>query len=241
MPFLDLKNISKNFRNEAILSNVCLSIEQGKIHSLLGTSGSGKTTLLKIIAGLEKQDSGTISLENNDISTTNPQDRNCVYLYQEPLLFPHLNVFENIAFGLRIRKENQDVIQKKVTNFLELIDLKNHSKKSTEQLSGGQRQRISFARALIIEPKMLLLDEPFGALDSITRKQMQDLFLELTKKTKITSLFVTHDLKEVVVMGDSIGKIEKGKLFQYEHKEHFFQDKNSGFQTEVNFWKQFNF
>ena len=241
MPFLDLKNISKNFGNEAILSNVCLSIEQGKIHSLLGTSGSGKTTLLKIIAGLEKQDSGTISLENNDISTTNPQDRNCVYLYQEPLLFPHLNVFENIAFGLRIRKENQDVIQKKVTNFLELIDLKNHSKKSTEQLSGGQRQRISFARALIIEPKMLLLDEPFGALDSITRKQMQDLFLELTKKTKITSLFVTHDLKEAVVMSDSIGKIEKGKLFQYEHKEHFFQDENSGFQTEVNFWKQFNF
>ncbi len=236
---LKINNISKSFDNENILNNVSLSLQKGKTLSLLGTSGSGKTTLLKIIAGLEHQDQGTILLNEIEISCYKPQDRQCVYLYQEALLFPHLNVFENIAFGLRIRKVKEEVIQQKVDSILEMIDLKNHSLKMTSQLSGGQKQRISFARAMIIEPKILLLDEPFGALDSTTRKQMQLLFKELVHKMNITSLFVTHDLKEAIIMGDSIGKIEKGTLFQYENKYEFVTDKNSGVQNEIDFWKQF--
>jgi ABC-type Fe3+/spermidine/putrescine transport system ATPase subunit len=240
MTILNIKNISKNFGIENVLSEVSLTLEKEKTLSLLGTSGSGKTTLLKIIAGIEKQDFGTIYIEENDMSQAKPQDRNCVYLYQEALLFPHLNVFENIAFGLRIRNEKEDIIREKVFSIIELIDLKNHETKMTNQLSGGQRQRVSFARALVIEPKVLLLDEPFGALDSNTRKQMQELYKELTNNMKISSIFVTHDLKEALIMGDSIGKIEKGKLFQYENKTNFIQDVNSGVQNEINFWKQFN-
>ncbi|KIX21532.1 sulfate ABC transporter ATP-binding protein [Flavobacterium sp. 316] len=238
---LELKHISKNFGTEKILSEVSLSLEKGKTLSLLGSSGSGKTTLLKIIAGLEKQDSGSIFLNETEISQTKPQNRQCIYLYQEPLLFPHLNVFENIAFGLRIRKEKEELIQQKVNEIVELIDLTSHVNKMTHQLSGGQRQRISFARAIIIKPKVLLLDEPFGALDTTTREQMQKLFKKLSQTMQISSLFVTHDIKESIIMGDSISKIEKGKLIQYEDKKDFFQDSASGVQNEINFWKQFNF
>ena len=240
MTILKLQNISKSFTEENVLSEVSLSLEKGKTLSLLGTSGSGKTTLLKIIAGLENQDNGSIFLNEIEISNTKPQNRQCIYLYQESLLFPHLNVFENIAFGLRIRKENHEVIHQKVDEMIEMLDLKSHTKKMTHQLSGGQKQRVSFARAMIIQPKVLLLDEPFGALDSITRKQMQLLFKELVHKMNISSIFVTHDLKEAIIMGDSISKIEKGQLIQYENKTDFFQDENSGVQNEIDFWKQFN-
>ena len=238
MKILQVKNISKKFGTEIILSNVNLTLEKGKTLSLLGTSGSGKTTLLKIIAGLEHQDDGTLFLNEMEISQAKPQERQCVYLYQESLLFPHLNVFENIAFGLRIRKEKEEIIQQKVDAILEMIDLKNHSNKMTNQLSGGQKQRVSFARAIVIEPTVLLLDEPFGALDSATRKQMQMLFKDLVTKMNVSSIFVTHDLKEAIIMGDSIGKIEKGRLIQYQDKTAFFNDENSGVQNEIDFWKQ---
>ncbi len=240
MKILQVKNISKKFGTEIILSDVNLTLEKGKTLSLLGTSGSGKTTLLKIIAGLEHQDDGTLFLNEMEISQAKPQERQCVYLYQESLLFPHLNVFENIAFGLRIRKEKEEIIQQKVDAILEMIDLKNHSNKMTNQLSGGQKQRVSFARAIVIEPTVLLLDEPFGALDSATRKQMQILFKDLVSKMNVSSIFVTHDLKEAIIMGDSIGKIEKGRLIQYQDKIAFFYDENSGVQNEIDFWKQLN-
>jgi putrescine transport system ATP-binding protein len=240
MKILQVKNISKKFGTEIILSDVNLTLEKGKTLSLLGTSGSGKTTLLKIIAGLEHQDDGTLFLNEMEISQAKPQERQCVYLYQESLLFPHLNVFENIAFGLRIRKEKEEIIQQKVDAILEMIDLKNHSNKMTNQLSGGQKQRVSFARAIVIEPTVLLLDEPFGALDSATRKQMQILFKDLVTKMNVSSIFVTHDLKEAIIMGDSIGKIEKGRLIQYQDKTAFFNDENSGVQNEIDFWKQLN-
>ena len=240
MNILKINNISKNFGSEKILSDVSFSLKKGDTMSLLGTSGSGKTTLLKIIAGLETQNSGNIFLNEIDISNTKPQDRKCVYLFQEPLLFPHLNVFENIAFGLRIRNENKELINAKVNHILELIDLKSHALKTTNQLSGGQKQRVSFARAMIIEPKILLLDEPFGALDSNTRKQMQMLYKDLTHILEITALFVTHDLKEAIIMGDSISKIANGKLTLFENKSSFFQDETLGIQNEINFWKQFN-
>ncbi len=236
---LEIHNLHKNFGKETILSDVNLSLKKNDVLSLLGSSGSGKTTLLKIIAGLENQDSGTIILNNKKVSKVKPQLRNIVYLYQEALLFPHLNAFENIAFGLRLRKIPEKEIIEKVTRMLEYLGMQKHATKISHQLSGGQRQRISFGRAMIIEPTLLLLDEPFGALDSITRQKMQELFKELAKTMQISALFVTHDLKEAIVMGDSIGKIKKGELTQYSDLKAFYEDNDSGVKKEVEFWKQF--
>lgn len=239
-PLLHIKNLSKSFGNESVLADVNLHLQQNKVLSLLGSSGSGKTTLLKIIAGLEHQSSGEIFLNETEISRQPPQNRNIVYLYQEALLFPHLNVFENIAFGLRTRKQNNSEINDKVAQMLRYLDLKKHADKMPDQLSGGQKQRVSFGRAMVVEPKLLLLDEPFGALDSNTRQKMQLLFKDLAAEFKLSALFVTHDLKEAIIMGDGIGKIQKGKLLQYESKQAFFDDETSGVKNEVDFWKGIN-
>ena len=236
---IEIRKINKTFGKEAILNNVNLTINKGEVISLLGSSGSGKTTLLKIIAGIEKQDSGEIFLNNNEISNWNPQQRHCIYLYQEALLFPHLNVFENIAFGLRLQKINSTIIDEKVKQMLEFLGIENHANKMSNQLSGGQKQRVSFGRAMVIEPKLLLLDEPFGALDAQTRNSMQDLFKTLVEKTNTTALFVTHDIKEAIKIGDSVGKISKGNLFQFDSTEHFIKDSDSGVLEEINFWKKY--
>ncbi|MDP2059203.1 MAG: ABC transporter ATP-binding protein [Flavobacteriaceae bacterium] len=236
-PLLHIQNLSKSFGNERVLTDVNLHLAQNKVLSLLGSSGSGKTTLLKIIAGLEQPSSGKIFLNQTEISQQPPQNRNIVYLYQEALLFPHLNVFENIAFGLRLKQQNNQEIKEKVAEMLQFLDLEKHTRKMPNQLSGGQKQRVSFGRAMVVEPKLLLLDEPFGALDSSTRQKMQSLFKKLAEQLKISALFVTHDLKEAIIMGDSIGKIQKGKLLQYENKQAFFEDENSGVKNEVDFWK----
>ncbi len=237
---LDIKNLSKTFVKESVLQNVNFTLNRGKITSLLGSSGSGKSTLLRIIAGLDTADSGEIYLEENEISKLQPQDRNIVYLYQEALLFPHLNVFENIAFGLKLRKISDEIIKTKVDNMLEMLGMSEHSKKMSHQLSGGQRQRISFGRAMVIEPKLLLLDEPFGALDGETRQSMQMLFKDLSEKMNLSALFVTHDIKEAITMGDNIAKIVGGNLHQFQSVSEFVNNTESGAQSEIDFWKQFH-
>ena len=234
---LNVKNLHKNFGKETILKDIHLSLEKKTVLSLLGSSGSGKTTLLKIIAGLETEDEGSVFLNGKDIGHQKPQQRNIVYLYQEALLFPHLNAFENIAFGLRLKKADGKIITEKVNQMLVNLDMVKHAEKMPNQLSGGQRQRISFGRAMVIEPELLLLDEPFGALDAITRTKMQELFKQLAHSMHISALFVTHDLKEAIVMGDQIGKIQKGELVQYETKQEFYNDEFSGVQKEIEFWK----
>ncbi|PKP26920.1 MAG: sulfate ABC transporter ATP-binding protein [Bacteroidetes bacterium HGW-Bacteroidetes-2] len=235
--FLTIQHLYKTFGKETVLQDINLTLDKNTVLSLLGSSGSGKTTLLKIIAGIETADKGNIFLEGNNISDQKPQERHIVYLYQEALLFPHLNAFENIAFGLRLQKMNESLITEKVHLMLKNIEMTKHAKKMPPQLSGGQKQRISFGRAMIIEPKLLLLDEPFGALDASTRSKMQELFKTLAHNMNLSALFVTHDLKEAIVMGDQIGKIQKGQLVQYETKNEFFNDAFSGVQKEIDFWK----
>ena len=235
-PFLDIQGIYKKFGKDSILTDVNLHLKKNTVLSLLGSSGSGKTTLLKIIAGLETQDKGEILLYGKNINRQKPQQRNIVYLYQEALLFPHLNAFENVAFGLRLKKLKESVIKEKVDLMLKNLGMTNHASKMPSQLSGGQRQRISFGRAMVIEPELLLLDEPFGALDSSTRGKMQELFKSLAHAMQISALFVTHDLKEAIVMGDQIGKIKKGELLQYETKKDFFNDEHSEVHKEIDFW-----
>ncbi len=234
---LQTENISHSYNGESVLKNINITLPFNNTCSILGKSGCGKTTLLKIIAGITIQDKGNVLLNNNNINKQPPSQRNIVYMSQEPLLFPHLNVFDNIAFGLRVRKEPDAVIQKKVVNLLEQLGLASQRLKMQQQLSGGQKQRVNFGRALIVNPPLMLLDEPFGNLDAHTRADMQLLYKNMVAEFKIGSLFVTHDVKEAILMADSIGFMEAGNLHTYENKQAFINDEKTGAQAEINFWK----
>ena len=162
--------------------------------------------------------------------------RNVVYLYQEALLFPHLNVFENIAFGLRLRNVDEQEIKERSLNLIDQLELSGMDKKMPHQLSGGQKQRVSFGRALIINPAVLLLDEPFGNLDADTRGNMQDFFNRIADEFTITAIFVTHNIKEAIIMGDRYGNLETGKLFTFSNVEEFIHSGKNNLQEEVDFW-----
>ncbi|WP_031426461.1 ABC transporter ATP-binding protein [Flavimarina sp. Hel_I_48] len=235
--FLEVQHITKSFNYEHVVKDLNFTLDAHKTLSILGKSGCGKTTMLKIIAGLIKPDSGTLLLKGEDVTNARPEKRNIVYLYQEDLLFPHLNAFENIAFGLRLKKIPEPQINEKVDHMIASLELHGQASKMPTQLSGGQRQRVSFGRAIITNPSLLLLDEPFGSLDAGTRQRMQQLFKKLTQEFKITSLFVTHDLKEAVLMGDEIGFMRAGNLQVYKDKKDFINDPETGVQEEMKYWK----
>ncbi|MGA9607622.1 MAG: ABC transporter ATP-binding protein, partial [Rouxiella badensis] len=199
--FLQVTDLNKNFAAEPVLAQLSFELPEHQTLSVLGRSGCGKTTLLKIIAGLLQPDSGEIRLNKLLINEVAPQHRNIVYLYQEALLFPHLNIFENVAFGLRLRRVKNEEVRTKTEAMLSHLGLASHSQRRPDQLSGGQRQRVAFGRALIINPALLLLDEPFSNLDAETRAQMQQLFKRVAREFAITAIFVTHDLKESLIMG----------------------------------------
>jgi ABC-type sugar transport system ATPase subunit len=235
--FLEVTSLKKAFKKEQVVKGLDFTLDARKTLSILGKSGCGKTTMLKMIAGLEVPDEGSITLDGRNVTLLKPEKRNIVYLYQEDLLFPHLNAFENIAFGLRLKKLNEKVVQEKVKHMIYSLELEGQSNKMPTQLSGGQRQRVSFGRAIITNPSLLLLDEPFGSLDAGTRQRMQDLFQKLTQEYEITSLFVTHDLKEAVLMGDNIGFMKAGQLQVYKTREEFIKDAKTGVQEEIDFWQ----
>ncbi len=235
--FLEVQNIVKSFQQEQVVKDLSFSLEAHKTLSILGKSGCGKTTMLKIIGGLVKPDAGHIMLGGKCIDGEIPEKRSIVYLYQEDLLFPHLNVFENIAFGLRIKKLPKDEIREKVGQMLQSLELGDQARKMPHQLSGGQRQRVSFGRAIITNPSLLLLDEPFGSLDAGTRQRMQHLFKRIALEFRITSLFVTHDLKEAILMGDEIAFMRSGRLKVYTDKTEFISDPDTGVQNEIGFWQ----
>ncbi len=237
MDFLELHNISKSFGPTPVLNGINLDLAEHQTLAILGRSGCGKTTLLKIMAGLLSGE-GEIRLETQDITRMPPQQRSIVYLYQEALLFPHLNVFENVAFGLRLRKKSATELKVQVQAMLENLGLTEHTLKMPTELSGGQKQRVAFGRALIIQPKLLLLDEPFGALDVETRGAMQVFFKRMAVEQGITSVFVTHDLKEAVLMGDRLGYMENGNLHIFNDLQEFSRDERTGMQSEIWFWEK---
>ncbi len=236
--FLEVDGIAKNFNEHSVLQDVSFSLQHHQTLSVLGRSGCGKSTLLKIIAGLEQQDNGKILLNGNDLSHTAAQERTIVYLFQEALLFPHLSVSANLGFGLRVRKFSKKETEQKVKETLAHLGLEEHAKKMPHQLSGGQKQRVAFGRALIINPPLILLDEPFSSLDVETREDMQQLYKTIAKEYNITALFVTHDLKEALIMGDSISYMEAGVLRVYNNKEEFIADERTGVQGEIGFWNK---
>lgn len=235
--FLQIHQLHKSYGREAVLRGLDLSLDGRETLSVLGRSGCGKTTLLKVIAGLETADAGAVRLADRDVTRAEPQTRGAVYLYQEPLLFPHLNVRENIAFGLRLRNEPAGEVRRRVDEMLEDLELTPHARKMPTQLSGGQRQRVAFGRAVIIRPALLLLDEPFASLDVEIRGAMQQVFKCLVKRYEIAAIFVTHDLKEALLMGDRIAFMKEGRLHAYDSREAFIRDPDIGVLEEIAFWK----
>ncbi len=211
---IKLRNISKKFEDEVILDSINLSIKDKEFMTFLGPSGCGKTTTLRIIAGFLEADSGQVIFEGKDINSLPPHKRQVNTIFQRYALFPHLNVYDNIAFGLRIKKMKEKDIAKKVGEMLELVNLKGFQKRDISSLSGGQQQRVAIARALAVEPRVLLLDEPLGALDLKLRKDMQVELKNIQKRMGITFIYVTHDQQEALSMSDTVVVMNDGKIQQ---------------------------
>lgn len=215
---IDIIGVSKKFDSYDALNDINLSIQPGELTALLGPSGSGKTTLLRIIAGLESADSGRILFDGIDVTENSVRSRGIGFVFQHYALFKHMNVFENIAFGLRVKPKKERLsdgeITRKVEELLNLVQLKFHAKSYPHELSGGQKQRIALARALAVEPRVLLLDEPFGALDAKVRKELRAWLRRLHDETGVTSLFVTHDQEEALEVADKIVVMNRAKIEQ---------------------------
>ncbi|HRO49403.1 MAG TPA: sulfate ABC transporter ATP-binding protein [Hyphomicrobium sp.] len=215
---IEVKNISKSFGTFKALDNINLTLPPGELVALLGPSGCGKTTLLRIIAGLEQADEGTVILSGEDASSKHVRERRVGFVFQHYALFRHLTVFENVAFGLRVKprsqRPNNAEIKKRVERLLELVQLGWLADRFPAQLSGGQRQRIALARALAVEPQVLLLDEPFGALDAKVRKELRRWLRRLHDELHISSVFVTHDQEEALEVSDRIVLMNRGKIEQ---------------------------
>lgn len=215
---IEIRNIKKNFGSFSALNDVTLDVPSGELVALLGPSGCGKTTLLRIIAGLESPDSGSIHFHGTDATSQQVRERQVGFVFQHYALFRHMTVFENVAFGLRVRpkqtRPSEAEIKRRVHELLELVQLDWLADRYPPQLSGGQRQRIALARALAVEPKVLLLDEPFGALDAKVRKELRRWLRRLHDELHITSIFVTHDQEEALEVADRVVVINKGQIEQ---------------------------
>ena len=212
---LELKEIKKSFtEGEADLDNISLEISKGEFITLLGSSGCGKTTTLRIIAGLEQPDAGSVWLDGREVTGLEPNQRDVNTVFQNYALFPHMNVAENIGYGLKLKKVPKSEIRKKVSQMLELVQLEGYEKRKPSELSGGQKQRVAIARALVNNPKVLLLDEPLGALDLQLRRAMQIELKHLQKKLGITFIYITHDQEEAINMSDRIAVMRDGRIEQ---------------------------
>jgi sulfate transport system ATP-binding protein len=211
---IEIRGINKNFGDFVALEDINLSVPTGQLTALLGPSGGGKSTLLRIIAGLESSDSGTVEIEGVDTTNVPAQKRNVGFVFQHYAAFKHMTVEKNIAFGLEIRKRPKDEIKERVHELLQLVHLEQWSHRLPSQLSGGQRQRMALARALAIQPSVLLLDEPFGALDAKVRKELRDWLRRLHDEMHVTTVFVTHDQEEALEVSDSLVIINEGRIEQ---------------------------
>lgn len=211
---LELQEIRKSFGDVPVLNGISLSIEQGEFITFLGSSGCGKTTTLRIIAGLEEPDGGKVLLGDTDVTNLEPNKRNVNTVFQNYALFPHMDVYTNIAYGLKLKKTDKREIKKRVTEMLKLVQLSGFEKRMPSELSGGQKQRVAIARAVINNPKVLLLDEPLGALDLQLRRQMQTELKRIQKQLGITFIYITHDQEEAINMSDRIVIMRDGQFEQ---------------------------
>ena len=226
---IEFRNIVKNFDGQIVLKGVNLDIYENEFVTLLGPSGCGKTTLLRILGGFLDADEGQVIFDGEEISKKPPYERELNTVFQKYALFPHLNVYENIAFGLKLKKVSKDIIDQKVMKMLKLIGLEGYEKKNTTLLSGGQQQRVAIARALVNEPKVLLLDEPLAALDLKMRKEMQYELKRIQQEVGITFIFVTHDQEEALTMSDKIVVMNNGEIQQVGSPEDIYNEPSNRF------------
>src|ERR1700728_5041967 len=230
---IEVRHIRKNFGSFVALDNVSLDIPTGELVALVGPSGSGRTTLLRIIAGLELPDAGSVRFDSEEATNRSVRERHVGFVFQHYALFKHMTVFENVAFGLRVRPRNirppEDQIRAKVHDLLKLVQLDWSGNRFPSQLSGGQRQRVALARALAVEPKVLLLDEPFGALDAKVRKELRRWLRQLHDEIHITTLFVTHDQEEALEVSDRVAILRAGKIEQIGTPEEIYDHPASPF------------
>ena len=229
---LQLKNINKYFGKSHVIKNVNLSFERGHFITFLGPSGCGKTTLLRMIAGFYEPDEGEILLNGKNVERIPPYGRNTSMVFQEYALFPHMNVFDNVSYGLKVKKVPKDKMTKRVEDALELMQLKGMKKRFPNQMSGGQQQRVAIARSLVNEPEILLLDEPLGALDLKLRKEMQLELKRLQREMNITFIYVTHDQEEALTMSDTVVVMNGGKVQQIGTPEDIYNEPKNAFVAD---------
>lgn len=244
--YVELKNINKTFNDYKASNNVNFAIEKGKLVALLGPSGSGKTTILRMIAGLENPDSGDILIDGKRVNDVEASKRGIGFVFQSYALFKYMTIYDNIAFGLQIQKKSKSEIKKRVMELIKLIGLEGLEKRYPNELSGGQRQRVAFARALAPNPSILLLDEPFSAIDAKVRKELRSWLKEMIKKVGITSIFVTHDQYEAIEVSDEIIVTNKGSIEQigsplelYKNPRTSFVAKFIGESTELEDYEKY--
>jgi len=223
MSSIKIRNLSKKFDQKSVLKSLDLEIDAGEMVALLGPSGCGKTTTLKIISGLLEADKGDIKFDGVSVIKEPTEKRGAVLVFQEYLLFPHLTVLENIAFGLKMRGTPEDIREERVKELLELVNLPGHEKRYPEELSGGQQQRVALARALAVDPKVLLLDEPISNLDANLREEMRELIKKIHEEKKMTTIFVTHDREEALLVADRIAVMRNGNLEQVGTPEELYR------------------
>lgn len=229
---IETRNLCKSYGSETVLDKLNIWVKEGEFLTLLGPSGCGKTTTLRLIAGFDKQDSGDILFDGQIINNLAPHERAINTVFQRYALFPHLNVFENIAFGLRVKKLPEDEIKDRVEKMLSLINLSKFGKRKIDSLSGGQQQRIAIARALVNKPKVLLLDEPLGALDLNLRKNMQIELKDMQKELGITFIYVTHDQEEALTMSDKIIVMNEGLIQQIGSPTDIYNEPENAFVAD---------
>lgn len=229
MNFIEFRNVEKSFGGNKVLTDINLSIEKGKLITLLGPSGCGKSTLLRCFAGLENMDQGSIFLDGNDITELPPRERQIGLVFQQYSLFPNMNVFENIAFGLKMKKTPAHQIEQMVREMIETVELKGKEEEYPYNLSGGQQQRVALARAIVMRPKVLLLDEPLSAIDAKLRKSLQKEIKRIQTHLGITTIFVTHDQDEAMILSDVIHLFNKGVIEQSGTPNQFYTQPKTTF------------
>jgi len=223
------RDVTKRFGDYVALDDVSLEIPPGSLTALLGPSGSGKSTLLRIIAGLEQPDAGTVEIDGTDATSIPPQRRQIGFVFQHYAAFKHMTVRDNVAFGLRIRKEPKDRIRERVDELLGVVGLAGYHERYPSQLSGGQRQRMALARALAVEPRVLLLDEPFGALDAKVRAELREWLRRLHDEVHVTTVLVTHDQEEAMAIADHIAVMDRGRIEQFGGPTELYDNPANGF------------
>ncbi len=226
---LEFKDVSKSYNENIAVDSISFTVNKGEFFSLLGPSGCGKTTTLRLVAGLEEPTSGDIFIDGKNVNDLEPHLRPVNTVFQSYSLFPHLSVQENIVFGLKIRKFNQQEIEERLEEVISIIDLKEYLKRKPHQLSGGQQQRVAIARALINKPDVLLMDEPLGALDLKLRERLQVEIKAIQESLKITTIYVTHDQNEALAMSDKIAVMNQGKILQLDDPESLYEKPSDPF------------